>query len=182
VVEPTRLPRAERATIPTGKLVGYALSPERPLGRHKARILASALGIMAAEWRYLHDQILGAVLTHAVRSTRITPLGIVYEVVVPIDGLNGASLRVATWIIAGDAPRVDWLDPLVRAGLPEDTGGIPHVASHRLDTTRLHPGRLRRGAGAGYSDRRCRWMGTVRAASRECRVASRVNVGQSPLL
>jgi hypothetical protein len=105
VVEPTRLPRAESATIPTDKLVRYALSPEHPRGRHKARVFASALGITAADWRYLHDQILDAVPTAAVRSTRITPFGIAYEVVVPIDGLNGASLPVVTtWILAGDAP------------------------------------------------------------------------------
>jgi hypothetical protein len=40
-----------------------------------------------------------------VRSTRITPFGIAYEVVIPIDGLNGATLPVVTtWIVEGDAP------------------------------------------------------------------------------
>lgn len=103
--EPMRLPRAERATIPTDKLVRYALSREHPRGRHKARVFAPALGITAAEWRYLHDQILEAVRDAPVRSTRITPFGVAYEVVVPVDGLNGATQPVVTtWIVAGDSP------------------------------------------------------------------------------
>jgi hypothetical protein len=68
-------------------------------------VFASALGITAADWRYLHDQILEAVRDAAVRSTRITPFGIAYDVVVPIDGLNGATHPVVTtWIVTGDAP------------------------------------------------------------------------------
>ena len=66
MAEPTRLPRAEEATIPTDKLVRYALDPNHPRGGHKARV---------------------------------------YEVVVQVEGLNGATRTViTTWIVAGDAP------------------------------------------------------------------------------
>ena len=109
-----RLPGAERATIPTDKLVRYALDPAHPRGRHKARVFASALGIRTQDWRYLHDQILDALPDAPVRSTRITPFGVAYEVVVEIDGLNGATMPVVTtWIIEGDAaPRLTstWVD------------------------------------------------------------------------
>ena len=109
-----RLPGAERATIPTDKLVGYALNQDHPVGRHKARVFASALGINTRDWRYLHDQILAALPDAPVRSTRITPFGVTYEVVVSIDGLNGATLPVVTaWLITGDAPPrlvTTWLD------------------------------------------------------------------------
>lgn len=102
---PVRLPHAEQARIPTEKLVGYALDPDHPRGRHKARVFASALTITVRDWRYLHDQILERLPTAAVRSTRITPFGIAYEVIVEIDGLNGATLPVVTtWLIAGDSP------------------------------------------------------------------------------
>jgi hypothetical protein len=77
-----RLPGAERATIPTDKLVRYALDPAHPRGRHKARVFASALGIRKQDWRYLHDQILEALPDAPVRSMRITPFGVAYEVVV----------------------------------------------------------------------------------------------------
>jgi hypothetical protein len=84
VSQPIRLPRATRATIPTDKLVNYALDPNHPRGRHKARVFASALGIGAANWRYLHNQILEALADAPVRSTRITPFGVACEVVVSV--------------------------------------------------------------------------------------------------
>jgi hypothetical protein len=40
-----------------------------------------------------------------VQSTRITPFGVAYEVVISIDGLNGATHPiVTTWIAEGDGP------------------------------------------------------------------------------
>lgn len=106
--QPVRLPNADQARIPTDKLVRYALDPTHERGQHKARVFASALGITAADWRYVHDAILAALPEGTVRSTRITPFGMAYEVVVTIDGLNGATMPVVTtWIIEGDAlPRL----------------------------------------------------------------------------
>jgi filamentous hemagglutinin len=112
--EQVRLPRASTARIPTEKLVRYALNPKHELGKHKARVFASALGIRASDWRYLHDQVLQALPDAAVRATRITPFGTQYEVVVTIDGLNGATHPVVTtWIIEDqDPPRLTstWVD------------------------------------------------------------------------
>ena len=100
-----RLPGAKHARIPTDKLLRYALDPTHPRSRHKARVFASALGIGQQDWRYLHDQILEALPEAPVRSTRITPFGAAYEVVVAIDGLNGATHPVVTtWIVEADAP------------------------------------------------------------------------------
>jgi hypothetical protein len=49
-----------------------------------------------------------------VRSTRITPFGIAYEVIVIIDGLNGRTVSVVTtWMVATNAaPRLTstWVD------------------------------------------------------------------------
>jgi hypothetical protein len=88
MTEPIRLQRAREATIPTAKLVSYALDRSHERGTHKARVFASALGI-TADWRYVHDQILAKLPNAVVRSTRITPFGVAYEVIVMIDGLNG---------------------------------------------------------------------------------------------
>jgi filamentous hemagglutinin len=102
---PVRLPRADQARIPTDKLTDYALDPSHERGRHKARVFASVLGIRAPDWRYLHDQILEALPDGSVRSTRITSFGVAYEVVVMIDGLNGATAPVVTtWMIESDRP------------------------------------------------------------------------------
>lgn len=103
--EYARLPRANEAIIPREKLTDYALDPEHPRGQHKARVFSSALGINQADWRYLLDAIMGALPDAAVRSTRISPFGVAYEVIVTVDGLNGASLPVVTtWIVEGGAP------------------------------------------------------------------------------
>lgn len=100
-----RLPMASQARIPTNKLRRYALDPTHERGRHKARVFASALGIHASDWRYLYDQILEALPNAPVRATRITAFGIAYEVVVTIDGLNGATHPVVTtWIVQGAKP------------------------------------------------------------------------------
>ena len=105
MAEPVRLPRAHQARIPTDKLLRYALDLTHGRGRHKARVFASALGITASDWRYLHDQILEALPEAEVRGTRITAFGVAYEVAVMIDGLNGATQPViTTWIIEGDQP------------------------------------------------------------------------------
>ena len=71
----------------------------------EGRVFASALGITRSDWRYLRNQILDALPDAEVRATRITPFGVGYEVVVMIDGLNGATQPVVTtWIIEGDRP------------------------------------------------------------------------------
>lgn len=105
MTEELRLPRCREAVVPTAKLVDYALDPEHPRGRHKARVFSSALGISRSDWRYLQDQILDAVQGAPVRATRITPFGVVYDVVLQIDGMNGATHPVATiWLVELQQP------------------------------------------------------------------------------
>jgi hypothetical protein len=68
-------------------------------------VFAAALGIRQSDWRYLHEQLLQAVIEGEVRGTRITPHGVLYDVVVLIDGLNGATQRVATiWLVGEERP------------------------------------------------------------------------------
>lgn len=108
------LPRAGEAVIPADKLVGYALNPEHPRGRHKARVFWSALGIDRSDWQYLQDQLLATVVGAPVRGMRVTPFGVTYEVVVAVDGLNGATHPVVTiWTVeTDDPPRLvsTWVD------------------------------------------------------------------------
>ncbi len=77
-------------------------------------MFASALGITASDWRYLHDQILAALPDGETRSTQVTPFGIAYEGIMMIDGLNGRTVAVVTtWIVASaGAPRLTstWVD------------------------------------------------------------------------
>jgi hypothetical protein len=91
--------------VPEEKLAGYALDRAHPRGCHKARVFSSALGIERADWRYLRDQLVEGVVGAPVLGTRSTPFGVLYEVVVLVDGLSGATAPVAAiWIIEGDLP------------------------------------------------------------------------------
>lgn len=100
-----RLPRADRAVVPREKLEGYLLNPQHEIGRHKARVFASALGIQQRDWQYLGDQLRTAVVDAPASSIRETSWGSLYEVVVAVEGLNGQTGQVATvWLVAGDEP------------------------------------------------------------------------------
>ena len=105
-VNAPRLPNADEATVPREKLRDYALDPEHPLGRHKARVFRSALGITQTDWEYLRDQILAAIPSASVATVRVISWGTLYEVPILIEGLNGATHEVTTaWIVAPDDER-----------------------------------------------------------------------------
>lgn len=98
-----RLPRPDRAVVPREKLEGYLLNPGHEVGRHKARVFASALGIQQRDWEYLRDQLEAAIVDASVSTVHKTPWGDLYEVIVPVDGLNGQTRYVMTvWLVATD--------------------------------------------------------------------------------
>ena len=100
------LPRAADAEISADKLRDYALNPDHHLGRHKARVFRSALGIGQEDWRYLRDQILDRLSDAPVTAIRPKPPhGLEYEVRLPIDGLNGETHAIITgWLVVEEEP------------------------------------------------------------------------------
>jgi uncharacterized protein DUF6883 len=136
--DPPRLPRAREAIIPPEKLAGYALDPMHPRGRLKARVFSAAPAIEQDDWRYLLEQLLECVLAAPVTGTRITPFGALDEVVVLVDGLNGATMPVATiGIVEGDLPPrlvSTWVDIHESLHVPS---GLPlPFAAMRCSSTR----------------------------------------------
>jgi hypothetical protein len=106
---PERLPNYADAEIEPAKLRDYCLNPEHEEGRHKARVFASALAIGRDDWRYLADRIHASLGDAPVSRIEPTAWGLRYEVVMMIDGLNGATMPVKTgWFIeaGGGAPRL----------------------------------------------------------------------------
>lgn len=100
-----RLPRAHQAVVPREKLERYLLNPEHEVGRHKARVFASALAIRRRDWEYLRDQLQTAVVDAPVSSVRQTPWGGLYELVLAVEGRNAQTRRVMTvWLVAGEEP------------------------------------------------------------------------------
>jgi len=53
-----KLPGGDRAIVGVAKLRDYCLNPGHPRGRHKARVFASALGLMAADAEFLREKLL----------------------------------------------------------------------------------------------------------------------------
>lgn len=100
-----RLPRADRAVVAREKLEGYLLNPQHEVGRHKARVFASALGIQQRDWQYLRDHLQSAVVDAPVGGVRETAWGSLYEIVAAVDGLNGQTRRIMTvWLVTGEEP------------------------------------------------------------------------------
>ena len=100
VAAPEHLPRAETAVIPPAKLRDYCLNPEHATGRNKARVFAWVLGIYQANWEYLAGQLLAGVQTALISRIEVKPDGTGYEVIVSVDGLNGATASVKSgWFI-----------------------------------------------------------------------------------
>jgi hypothetical protein len=99
------LPQADEALVPPAKLRDYALDPDHPTGRHKARVFASELGIRQQDWRYLADQIVTRVRTTPVSRIDVDAYGTRYEIIVSVDGLNGATVPVVSaWFVPHDPP------------------------------------------------------------------------------
>jgi len=107
--EPLFVPRASSAEVPDAKLRDYVLNPAHRVGRHKARVFASTLGIERNDWRFLRDQILEQLPSSPVTAIRPKPpYGTEYEVRMPVDGRNGATHSVITgWLVPDDGtPRL----------------------------------------------------------------------------
>lgn len=74
------LPHADSAIVPIEKLRDYVLDPEHPVGKHKARVFAAALGIRRNDAPRLKSLILKGILKN--------------EAVDQGDSIHGARYRV----------------------------------------------------------------------------------------
>jgi hypothetical protein len=99
------IPNAEDAIIVQGKLEGYLLDAEHPVGRHKARVFLAALGIRSADWRHLRDAILEGLTDSPVSAIESTSYGLRCTIVMAVEGLNGERRDIVTaWLIEEGRP------------------------------------------------------------------------------
>lgn len=105
------LPGAGAARLDLAKLAGYVLNPEHARGGHKARVMASALGVGPEDAGMIRDQVL-ARLPDVPATRPDTEFGAKstdrdgerFNVRMPITGPNGQTVEVMTsWIY--DRPR-----------------------------------------------------------------------------
>lgn len=100
------LPNAERAFIPPGKLEGYVLNAKHQRGAHKARVMASALGIGPGDADHLARQIFAQLAKAPAQRHATSPVsehGESFSAVIAVTGRNGQTLPVRTnWIYDTD--------------------------------------------------------------------------------
>lgn len=107
---PDRVPGFGSAVIPHEKVAGYLLDPGHPEGRHKARVLASALDYGPHDAERLTAELRAGLAAHAPHARRVgrDSGAILFTVDMTISGPNGrrANLRTAWQVDApGAAPR-----------------------------------------------------------------------------
>ncbi len=103
-----QLPNGERADLGR-KIEGYTLNPEHPVGKHKARVFAAALGLTMEDAVILR----AAVLEAAAQADDAVPkgdngYGRVYELRFPLSTAKGRAMVFTAWIIRHneDFPRL----------------------------------------------------------------------------
>ena len=93
------LPNADKAVVPLEKLRGYSLDSSHPVGKHKARVFASALGMTQTDAPRLQKMILQAVLTSEAVEIDTNEHGTPFVMDFQTLGVNGAVTIWTAWII-----------------------------------------------------------------------------------
>jgi hypothetical protein len=103
-----KLPNSENAVVDLSKLRNYCLSEDHPIGRHKARVFASALGLMVEDADTLRELLLTAARNHDATPTILDNYGQRYLLDFPIEGPDGPVQVWSCWIVLKDesAPRL----------------------------------------------------------------------------
>ena len=103
-----KLPNPDRAVVEIEKLRDYSLNPEHERGKHKARVLRSALGFSQEDAERLRQMILVAARTEEATPTKLLPYGQLYTLDFSAEGLSGTVTIRTGWLVATgtDFPRL----------------------------------------------------------------------------
>jgi hypothetical protein len=94
-----KLPNADRAFVDVAKLRDYCLSPTHPVGKHKARVFASVLGLTDADAAELRLALLEAARTLDVVTGEQDDYGQRYTLDLILAGPAGQATVRSTWIV-----------------------------------------------------------------------------------
>lgn len=103
-----RLPNSHKAVVEIEKLRDYSLNPNHPVGKHKARVFRSALGITLAEAEWLRERALEIAVSGDVKAQQPSVFGDKYVIDSVLEfGGRSATVRFC-WIIefGTDFPRL----------------------------------------------------------------------------
>ena len=107
-LRPEPLAGADRAVIPSAKLAAYALNPDHPVGGHKARVLASALGYTTGHADDLAKQLLAGLKHQPATMRELDAHGQRWMVDIPVTGPAGSATVRTGWIVrpGSDSPQL----------------------------------------------------------------------------
>jgi hypothetical protein len=80
------------------KIVDYALDPDNPVGRHKARVFAAALGFSRSNGHLLVDEIRSGIMASPAEPGRVDAYGARYRVDMSLTGPSGSAVVRTVWI------------------------------------------------------------------------------------
>lgn len=109
-----KIPNAKCAVVDIRKLRDYCLNPQYSVGKHKARLFASALHMAANDAEELRNLLLQAVKTHDAQFGRHDTYGQRYIVDFMVTWHKRKAMIRSAWIIEHDsnAPRLTSCYPL----------------------------------------------------------------------
>ena len=96
------IPNAQRAVVEIEKLVEYALNPDHPTGRHKARVFKAALGLTAEDSEMIRNRLLEVVQTHDAEKSEASPFGERYVIDFEVTTTKGSAVVRSAWIVRSD--------------------------------------------------------------------------------
>ena len=97
-----KLPNAERAFVDIEKIQDYCLSQTHPRGRHKARVFADAVGMVAADAQELRRRILAAAVISDATLAEKDDYGQRYVVDFSINRTGREATVRSRWIVRRD--------------------------------------------------------------------------------
>lgn len=100
------LPNFEKAVIPIQKLDSYALNPQHPEGKHKARVFKSMLGIERRHASTLAELIRVGLSKAPAEPGQNSEYGDLWTTWHEVTGLNGQSAVITVaWMYKKEAPQ-----------------------------------------------------------------------------
>ena len=103
-----QLPNSDKAVVPIEKLRDYSLNPTHNVGKHKARVFESALGITMNEAEWLKEKALKVALNAEAIRGKTSPFGQKYVIDARLEHLEKSAIVRFSWIIetGTDYPRL----------------------------------------------------------------------------
>src|SRR5580765_7367352 len=103
-----KLPNSERAFVDIRKLRDYCLNPEHPVGKHKAYVFKSVLGLTSEDGEKVQEVIGSFAVTNDAEEADQDEYGKRFVVRFELRGPSGEATVVSSWIVRSkeDFPRL----------------------------------------------------------------------------